>query len=371
MSAKWKWPAAGLCLLFLACCVLIGGTAFAQFPQIPVAAPPCPSPSGPPRVIVIRTQTSESKKSAAPADTEPAAPSEELPPVPAPKKTQSEAPLSVSPAFYPKAANPAPKKPAVKEEKNSPPSIPSAPPDSQSKPAPKPDIVPPIPSVPALPKGDNADAPKKNKDLVPVPPLPDKEKTKERTGKKKSPALVIPVTGEEEAPPKHAEKTPAEPKRIEIVEPKNAAKWIVKVEVAEGLTHLQAQSKNAKFQVSCQNLKMQSPNGEIQAEGKVKVAAGAMEVQCDRLVISWQNDWVQMEGAIRLLTEKDSQRYELTGDQLRLKLTTLTSKNASRAAQSEIQRISYLPPGLSNNADTSASPARPAESGGRFYPPRD
>src|SRR5262249_47477882 len=87
--------------------------------------------------------------------------------------------------------------------------------------------------------------------------------------------------------------------------------WVVKVEIVGTVTHLIASSPDAEFRVICQSLKMQSPGGEILAEGGVKVSASGMEVTCDRLVIAWQHDWVAIEGGVRLQTDKDGQRVEL------------------------------------------------------------
>ncbi|MGF1580343.1 MAG: hypothetical protein ACFCD0_13350 [Gemmataceae bacterium] len=110
------------------------------------------------------------------------------------------------------------------------------------------------------------------------------------------------------------------------------------------MTHLIARSKTAEFRVLCKSLKMQSPTGNIQAEGKIKMGVGKLELECDRLVISWQHDWVRMEGAVKVRTHQDGQQIELSGEALNLKLTTLASPGAMGAVQTRIRKSSYLEP---------------------------
>jgi hypothetical protein len=135
--------------------------------------------------------------------------------------------------------------------------------------------------------------------------------------------------------------------------------WVLKVEIVGTVTHVIASSRDAEFRVICQNLKMQSPSGEIHAEGGVKVSASGMEVTCDRLVISWLHDWVVIEGGVRLQTEKDGQRVELTGEQLRLKLTTLTAK-AGVSVPSSLQKASFQRPVVRETLTPPAAPITPA-----------
>jgi hypothetical protein len=144
--------------------------------------------------------------------------------------------------------------------------------------------------------------------------------------------------------------------------------WVIRVEVKKTVTHLIASSKSVEFHVQCQNLKVQSPTGDIQAEGKIKVSAAGLDMNCERLTISWQNDWVLMEGKVRLQTQKDAQQLELSGDKLQLKLTTLTSTSALKAIQPLLHQSAYPPVTESITPAPQAAPT-PANPGVSSSPP--
>ncbi len=133
-----------------------------------------------------------------------------------------------------------------------------------------------------------------------------------------------------------------EPKVAEL--PPGSSPWVVRVEVIKSMTHVIARGKDTEFRLICQNLKMQSPTGDILAEGDITISAAGLEVSCQRLIISWQDEWVTMDGNVRLYTEKDGQRVELQGNHLRLKLTTLTTASAANDPQAFILKTSFFRP---------------------------
>jgi hypothetical protein len=147
-------------------------------------------------------------------------------------------------------------------------------------------------------------------------------------------------------PPAAVKPMPLETKPLEFSTPGGtpSSPWVIKVEVVKTMTHLTATSKSAEFKVICEQLKVQSPGGDIQAEGKIKVAAAGLDMDCEKLTISWEDDWVIMEGKVRLLTQKDGQQVELVGDKLQLKLTTLTSISALKTIAPKLHQAAYHVP---------------------------
>ena len=122
------------------------------------------------------------------------------------------------------------------------------------------------------------------------------------------------------------------------------------------MTHLIARGQNTEFRVVCQNLKMQSPSGDILAEGDINIITAGFKVSCSRLIITWQDEWVTMEGNVRLYSEKEGQKLELEGTHLRLRLTTLTSAKAGNNLRSHILKTSFFRP--TNRAEQPSTPRK-------------
>ncbi len=197
-----------------------------------------------------------------------------------------------------------------------------------SPPIPPSEIKIPSPSVkPGTPKVDRFASPKERPRGIEVE-IPG---TKPRSETKTSAQPIRNVSGEE---------TPKNPNGKETL----SSPWVVRVEIVDTMTHLIARSKTAEFRVLCRSLKMQSPTGNIEAEGKIKMGVGKLELECDRLVISWQNDWVRMEGAGKVRTQQDVQQIELSGEAFNLKLTTLGSPGTEGAVRTLIRKSGYLDP---------------------------
>jgi hypothetical protein len=98
--------------------------------------------------------------------------------------------------------------------------------------------------------------------------------------------------------------------------------WILKVETVQGRTLLTAAAgKNVQYRLSCEYLNVQAPNGSIEAQGTVKLSGVGMEVICDRLTISWQNDQVILEGHAQMTYRSAGQDLELAADRLSVRLT--------------------------------------------------
>jgi hypothetical protein len=146
---------------------------------------------------------------------------------------------------------------------------------------------------------------------------------------------------------------PAEYKKESL--PAGSSPWVVRVEVIDSMTHLIARGKDTEFRVVCENLKMQSPSGDIAAEGTITITVAGLAVSCNRLVLNWQDEWVMMDGDVRLTTEKDGQRVELHGSQLRLKLSTLTAANAANDPRGYLLNTAFF-----------RSPASPQETAPRL-----
>jgi hypothetical protein len=102
------------------------------------------------------------------------------------------------------------------------------------------------------------------------------------------------------------------------------------MEIVEGRTRLEARTGNkVEFHVNCARLDLQSPRGQIQAHGDVKLTGSGLEGTCDRLSISWQDENVALEGQVRLTCHRDGQNVELAADRLTLKLSTAAPAKAA------------------------------------------
>jgi hypothetical protein len=97
-----------------------------------------------------------------------------------------------------------------------------------------------------------------------------------------------------------------------------------------GKTHLTAQSgKEICFQIVCDQLSLQSPGGNIDAQGAVKLTSAGLDGSCDHLVICWQQDQVVMDGEAHLKCQREGQEIELNAAKLSLRLTTTKEKKTA------------------------------------------
>jgi hypothetical protein len=100
--------------------------------------------------------------------------------------------------------------------------------------------------------------------------------------------------------------------------------------VVDGKTHLTAAvGSEIHFKVICDQLNLQAPRGNIEAQGCVKLSSSGLDGSCDRLTISWQEDQVVLVGQARLKCQREGQDVELKSDRLSLRLTPANAKKAS------------------------------------------
>lgn len=312
----------------------------ANFNQIPV--PPIPTPQNIPTFKDLPEVTPPAVAKPAGTSLPPIPSMDELMPIDqqvrqATQKYQSELqvpPLSVPPTLYPNQPTtknePIPTAPNVNERLDLPPPpaftnevLPRST-DNTTEPAPR--NLTPSPEVPPQPN---------------VVPTPKPNVVPTSSNQQELPPRVQPIENPKSLPPS----------QIPVITQQNPTEsvsnspWVVRVEIVNTGTHLIARSKNAEFRVVCQSLKMQSPSGNIQAEGHIKIGIADMMMQCDRLVISWQQDWVRLEGNVLVTTQKNGQLVQMSGEALNLKLTSLdTNAQKANGIDTMIQRTSFEEP---------------------------
>ena len=116
--------------------------------------------------------------------------------------------------------------------------------------------------------------------------------------------------------------------------------WTVQIKVVQGRTELEAQNGDTvHLRISCQHMQVQAPNGNIQAQGDVKLSGSDLNGSCDVLTIIWHKEDVLMEGKVHLKCPKDAQEIDLAADRLSVKLTNVkTAKAIDRKESSDILR---------------------------------
>jgi hypothetical protein len=123
--------------------------------------------------------------------------------------------------------------------------------------------------------------------------------------------------------------------------------WTVQIKVVQGRTELEAHNGDkVHLRITCKQMQVQAPNGNIQAQGDVKLSGSDLNGSCDLLTIIWQKDDVLMEGKVHLKCPKDAQEIDLAADRLSVKLTDAkTAKAVDRKESSEILRAwtGFLP----------------------------
>jgi hypothetical protein len=96
------------------------------------------------------------------------------------------------------------------------------------------------------------------------------------------------------------------------------------VAVVDGRTRLEARiGAEVQFTVSCDHLEMKTPAGSVQAAGDVRVRGTNVEGTCKKLSLSWNDERVQLQGAVKLKCKQDGQDVDLTGEQLSIKLAVV------------------------------------------------
>jgi hypothetical protein len=132
-----------------------------------------------------------------------------------------------------------------------------------------------------------------------------------------------------------------------VVAPKPCP-WTLRVALVDGKTHLTAQTgKEVRFRVVCDQLNLQAPCGNIEAQGTVKLASSGLEGSCDRLTISWQEDQVVLEGSAKLKCYREGQNVELKAARLSLRLTRHSAceevSKATHHVKHKGRGISFVP----------------------------
>jgi hypothetical protein len=100
--------------------------------------------------------------------------------------------------------------------------------------------------------------------------------------------------------------------------------WTFHVTVVQGVTHLEARTgDDVHFTISCLNLNMQTPNGNLQASGSVQFTGPNVEGACDKLVLAWADEHVSLEGNVSLRCLQNGQDVDLRGEKLSIKLAAI------------------------------------------------
>lgn len=164
--------------------------------------------------------------------------------------------------------------------------------------------------------------------LVPAPALPEPA----HPGRLPPPSVALPQA----APP--AGPTPAPPPGPV------PCPWALRMEIVEGRAQLEARSGDeVLFRINCARLDLQAPHGQLQAQGTVQISGAGLEATCERLIISWQDDKVLLEGQVRLKCHKGGPAIELAGHQLSVKLNTVAPVKTTDAASTPLGPMKPAP----------------------------
>jgi hypothetical protein len=98
--------------------------------------------------------------------------------------------------------------------------------------------------------------------------------------------------------------------------------WKLHLEMVAGLTHFELRHNDAvQMRVQCERLDLQSPQGGLQASGRVAVSGPCLEASCDRLLISWQSGQIALEGHVRVICQNNGVRTELGTESICFRLS--------------------------------------------------
>jgi hypothetical protein len=223
---------------------------------------------------------------------------------------QSETPLAPPAANEPVAETKATLTADAQPPDPPPPAVPSfpAPPPMPTPPAPvdPPAAVPPPP--PPMPT--KVEMPAITLAPTPEPPMPKPEP---------APTLVPP-------PPPAIPVTPASitiaPSAPVVAPALSTFPWKLHLEMVAGLTHFELRHNDAvQMRVQCERLDLQSPQGGLQASGRVAVSGPCLEASCDRLLISWQSGQIALEGHVRVICQNNGVRTELGTESICFRLS--------------------------------------------------
>jgi hypothetical protein len=168
-----------------------------------------------------------------------------------------------------------------------------------------------------------------------IPPASDLSATKDRVPVKPSDGVapIDPLTPIPSVPPLGPSSSevgpPPTPRTPAVSTP---CPWTLRIGLEDGKTILTATAgKEVHFKIVCDQLNLQAPRGNIEAQGCVKVSSAGLEGTCDRLSISWQLDEVVLVGQAQLKCQREGQDVELRSDRLSLRLSPVNvKKTASR-----------------------------------------
>lgn len=98
--------------------------------------------------------------------------------------------------------------------------------------------------------------------------------------------------------------------------------WKLHLEMVAGLTHFELRHNDAvQMRVQCEKLDLQSPQGGLQASGRVAVSGPCLEASCDRLLVSWQSGQIALEGHVRVICQNNGVRTELGTESICFRLS--------------------------------------------------
>ena len=110
--------------------------------------------------------------------------------------------------------------------------------------------------------------------------------------------------------------------------------WTFQVSVGKGRTQLEARiGKDVQFLIACDELDLQTPNGQVHAAGNVTVTGPNMEGSCGKLTLTWENERLYLEGTVSLKCKQDGQDVDLAGEQLSVKLAVVETAPAPGLAE--------------------------------------
>jgi hypothetical protein len=199
-------------------------------------------------------------------------------------------------------------------------------------PEPPPPAIPSLPAPPAVAPVAPVDPPA----AVPPPPPPMPMPTKVEM-----PAITLAQPPEPPPPMPKTEPAPAPaftppPPAIPVVPASitvapsapvvapalSTFPWKLHLEMVAGLTHFELRHNDAvQMRVQCEKLELQSPQGGLQASGRVAVSGPCLEASCDRLLISWQAGQIALEGHVRVICQNNGVRTELGTESICFRLS--------------------------------------------------
>jgi hypothetical protein len=119
--------------------------------------------------------------------------------------------------------------------------------------------------------------------------------------------------------------------------------WVLRVEIVHGKTQLTAEtSKGIHIRLMCDQLNLQAPQGMIEAKGGVKLSISGSEAMCERLMITWQDDRVTLEGKVQMKSVRDG--MEIRADHLNLRLSAVhMAKESTRVEPRSVPHTAEPP----------------------------